>query len=156
VAHAALSIGLWNNMMQREGDKDTTLDPATVRIVCPAGDARAAAVMRCRRACLQPLTALQPINTSVERRRVPVPPINRAAPCVANLQRALTCCSQQRFYLFMRKAAGARSLMLDGGVECSECMHSAHDKRARLHTAWRVLISNAAHSSFAEVKLAAK
>ena len=40
MAHAALSIGLWNNMMQREGDKDTTLDPATVRIVCPAGDAR--------------------------------------------------------------------------------------------------------------------
>ena len=37
VAHAALSIGLWNNMMQAEGDKDTTLDPATAKFVCPAG-----------------------------------------------------------------------------------------------------------------------
>jgi hypothetical protein len=64
--------------------------------------------------------------------------------------------AQQRFDLFMRKAAGARSLVSDGGVECSEFMHSAHGKRARLHTAWRVLISNAAHSSFAEMKLAAK
>ena len=40
MAHAALSIALWDNMMQREGDKDTRLDPATVRIVCPARDAR--------------------------------------------------------------------------------------------------------------------
>ena len=37
LAHAAMGIGLWNNMMQAEGEKDQTLDPATVKIVCPAG-----------------------------------------------------------------------------------------------------------------------
>jgi hypothetical protein len=37
MAHAAMSIGLWNNMMQAEGEKDTTLDPTTVKFVCPAG-----------------------------------------------------------------------------------------------------------------------
>jgi phospholipase B1 len=37
IAHAAMSIGLWNNMLQPEGEKDTTLDPKTVRFVCPAG-----------------------------------------------------------------------------------------------------------------------
>jgi hypothetical protein len=36
---AARSIGLWNNVMRRN-DKDNTLEPTTVRIACPAGDAR--------------------------------------------------------------------------------------------------------------------
>ena len=38
VAHAAMGIGLWNNMMQAEGQKDQTLDPSTVKILCPAGE----------------------------------------------------------------------------------------------------------------------
>jgi phospholipase B1 len=37
IAHAAMGVGVWNNMMQEEGQKDQTLDPASVKILCPSG-----------------------------------------------------------------------------------------------------------------------
>lgn len=79
---AALSIGLWNNVMQRQSDNDTTLEPTTARMACPAGDARvrsgsADAAMCWRCAWLQPLTPVQASNTTVEHgSRVLISPVN--------------------------------------------------------------------------------
>jgi hypothetical protein len=62
IAHAAMSIGLWNNMLQQEGEKDTTLDPATVKFLCPSG----LATLRNPSRLIPLLTPLQRTNTSAD------------------------------------------------------------------------------------------
>ncbi len=147
MAHAALSIALWDSMMQREGDKDTRLGPATV---CPARDARvrlgaAAAITRCPCACFLPLAPSQTINTSVERGRVLAPPISLRAPLFqifssrshaareAALARAITF----RFVYdaFCELGRISRGLQTSSGVKHECCfelqMHSTCTKRHR-------------------------
>ena len=64
LAHAAMGIGLWNNMLQPEGEKDTTLDPANVKLLCPAGGCTLS--VRCVQLCLLLLMRLQRTSTLAE------------------------------------------------------------------------------------------
>jgi hypothetical protein len=57
-----MSIGLCNNMLQQEGEKHTTLDPATVKFLCPSG----LATLRNPSRLIPLLTPLQRTNTSAD------------------------------------------------------------------------------------------